>query len=205
MGLADSIRIMLGKLTPAEIEEREAAAQARHVRKMAQIEAETARLDAQIAKNAAQNAKNAARDAARQREADLYHQRLSRAAGVATLELHCHRDTWKWVVEWMDVGRTYHSWWPQAHADRITAESEHMIVVRLSGPQAAEVLTRLALTADVPGASMFSSRASITEKSISRRLYDAIGRVLDQITPDGGSKQPVPPVVLDDRPGDEGS
>lgn len=198
MGLADSIRIMLGKLTPAEIEEREAAAQARHERKMAQIEAETARLDAQIAKNAA-------RDAARQRETDLYHQRLSRAAGVATLELHCHRDTWKWVVEWMDVGRTYHSWWPQTHADRITAESEHMIVVRLSGPQTAEVLTRLALTADVPGASMFSSRASITEKSISRRLYDAIGRVLDQITPDGGSKQLVPPVVLDDRPGEEGS
>lgn len=194
MGLADSIRIMLGKLTPAEVEEREAAARARHEQKMAVIQEETARLTAQ-------NEATAANAAARRRETDLYQQRLSRAAGVATLELHCHQDTWTWITQWMNVERhRYSTWWPTSYDDRITKQADHMLVVRLSGTQTAEVLTRLARTGQVPGAVTSYDRTDATEQAIGRRLYDAIGRILDQITPDVASKQPVPPVVLDDRP-----
>lgn len=193
MGLADSIRIMLGKLTPAEIEERDAAAHARHEQKMAAIQRETARLEAE-------NAKFKADTAAKQREADLYRQRLSRAAGIATLELHCHEDTWRWIRDWMDVGRRYSNWWLLTYDDRVIKEADHMLVVLLSGPQTAEVLTRVARTGQVHGAVTSYDRTSTTEEIIGRRLYDAIGRVLDQITPDSAGKQPVPPVILDDRP-----
>jgi hypothetical protein len=198
MGLADSIRIMLGKLTPAEIEERDAAAHARHEQNLAVIRQDTARL-------AAKTARVEADAAERQREVDLYQQRLSRAAGVATLELRCHQDTWRWIKDWMDVGRSgYNRWWPDGlHGDRITAEDDHMMAIQLSGPQTAEVLTRVARTGQVPGASNALARIDATEQAIGRRIYDAIGRILDQIVPDPAGKQPVPPVIIDDRPESE--
>ncbi|BCY11127.1 hypothetical protein [Actinoplanes sp. L3-i22] len=195
MGLTDSIRIMLGKLTPAEIEERDAAARARRAKMQA---AEKQDADRRAAEAAAAQAENAAR----RREADLFKQRLSRAAGIAILELHCHRDTWQWIQDWMSVGLGGgRSWWSSAFDDRITQQTDHMLVVQLSGPQTAEILTRVARIGRIHGASTgFGSTANDTDRAIGRRLYQAIGRILDQIAPDTTSKQAVPPVVLDDRP-----
>jgi hypothetical protein len=193
MGLADSIRIMLGKLTPAEIEERDAVARARHEQNLAAIRQAAAH-------QAAKKAQAEADIAESRREADLYQQRLSRAAGIATLELHCHQDTWQWIKDWMDVGRRYGNWWLLTYQDRITEQGDHLLLVRLSGPQTAEVLTRVARTGQVSGAVLPYERISTTERAIGRRVYDAIGRVLDQVVPDTTGKQPVPPVILDDRP-----
>lgn len=181
VGWADSIRIMLGKLTPAEIEERDAIVRARR--------------DRQAAEEAS--------EAAQHREDDLHQQRLVRAAGIATIELHCHQDTWQWLVNFMEGDRGSYSapWWPTDYENRITHKPDHMLAILLSGPQAAEVLTRIRRLAQLSDDAIKPDLSAVAAKrAVARRIYQAFSLVIDQIVLDTSNGTPVPPVVLDDRP-----
>jgi hypothetical protein len=196
MGLADRIRIMLGNLTPGEIEERDAAARKR------QEDAEREAAAERAAQNAAAQRAAAARTAQRE-QTDLYQDRLLKAGGVANLELVCHEDTWSFIKGWFFYDHRRYSWWPDRYNDRVAKRGDKILSVRLSGLQAAQVVSRMGWAAAVPGVDRpyATPPASDTERAVAQRIYDAIGAVLDQVDPDAGNDREVPPAVLDDRPG----
>jgi hypothetical protein len=184
MGIADFIRIALGKLTPEEQAERDAAARQRQA--MAE--------------------QRAAAQAAEQQAVDevyaYYHQRLARAGGVANLVLVCHTDTWAFIKNWMDYDKRPYGWWRKQHHDRVTVHPSDMLSVRLSGPQVAEVLARIAWVSRISGVAhpWGVPHPGHTDQAVARRVYAVLGAVLDQVDPDAPGEQELPPAVVDDRP-----
>lgn len=184
MGLADRIRIMFGNLTPGEIEERDAAAKLRVAE--AERKAEARRM-AELAKS---------------EQRDDHSELLERAGGIASLELQCHIDTWSFVQSWMDQDRRPYHWFN--HTDRVTRYEGGLVGVRLSGLQVAEVMQRMAWAAGGIGGVGHPSYVLFpgdTDRAVAYRIYNAIALVLEQIDADRPTDSPVPPAVLDDRPG----
>jgi hypothetical protein len=132
--------------------------------------------------------------------------RLRNCGGIAVLELRCHEDTWAFIREWMEQWRSKERgpWWRPEHEERVVEQDQHMRTVRLSGPQAAELLERMAGIADVGGGIVRIPRRwrrlrTASDEAIANRVYLAIARVVDHVDAEAPGGKPVPTVVLDDR------
>lgn len=114
-----------------------------------------------------------------QSEARQEHQaRLERAAGISSLTLRCHKDTWARVT-----GRVGH---PSARPRDL---GDGLIEVSLSGPYVIDLLNSASnLTAYTPPAI----------HAVMSRLNRVLVAVVDQVDPDAPAR-PLPPVVLDDQ------
>lgn len=186
MGLADRIRIMRGHLTPEEVAERDAAARVRREKAERQAEQRRQYQDATAAQQS------------------QHRDRLERCGSLSILELVCHRDTWSFIRRWMNQANYGHEWWSSGGVgNRITNHAGgDMLTIRLSGPQTGEVIERMAMACKLAGVTPHPGVAvsDQVDAAIAGRIYDRIGAILDLIDLDNPSTEPVPPVVLDDRP-----
>jgi hypothetical protein len=176
MGIADLIRIALGRLTPEEAAERDDAARRR--RELAEQRAATAIVNA--------------------RRRHLYPRRLVYSGGISSVELTCHEDTWEFITHWMSQHNFGQAWWKPEHNNRITRRQQHMVSVHLSGPQLAEILTRMAIMARVEGARVpwTFPEVPVTDRAVALRVYDAIGALVDQVDPNAAGASTAPCVGL---------
>ncbi|MFC5003286.1 hypothetical protein ACFPIJ_36325 [Dactylosporangium cerinum] len=186
--VADTIRVILGNLTPEEVAERDAAARRRRER----AEQTSAPADPQSDETFRQHTR-----------------RLELAAGISRVELRCHQDTWLFVTTWMQYGRYPagllsfpDNWWKESYRSRVTELEHDMREISLSGIQVAEILDRLAVTLGLPGTSrpIYLPRAGATDRALARRLYDGIGAIVDLVQPASSDQVSLPPIVIDDRP-----
>jgi hypothetical protein len=179
MGIADRIRIAVGRLTPEETAERDAAARARRE------QAERRTVD------------QVARRQAAEQQRTRYQQRISRAAGVASVQLVCHRDTWLFIKRWTNQNQ-WGDW--AGYYNTVTDRDHGLAAIHLSGPQLIDVLTSMAWVGAIHGTKpLGASTPRITDQAIARRVYDAIGAIVDQIDPDAPKDHHIPPIVIDDR------
>jgi hypothetical protein len=170
VGFADTIRIALGRLTPAEQEERDRAAR----RRMAADDEQVALIRQRAA-----------------REPRHSHEELMEiAAGVSSLDLICHMDALNrlgWMMyendDWIQ---------PTELNGRLVRLDDGMVRATISGPHVATLLFR---------AGFGRHRGSELNRATARRFYSAVAAIVDQIDPAAGSDEPIPPVVLDARPG----
>ncbi|MGC0420996.1 hypothetical protein [Embleya sp. AB8] len=139
------------------------------------------------------------RDWWRDRRAAKYHdldrriehrRRMEAAAGVASIQVYCHQDTWAFIHEQaerapLSLNGTYI---PPRAEDVSTTNG--MIEARVSGPQ----LAHLIATMNLANRSGFGVNGAIA-----RRVYSELARVVDAIEPDSDRSRPVQPIVLDDR------
>jgi|GEM_PF-4225479 len=168
MGLADFIRIARGNLTPGEMAERDAAANARRV------------------------GSNGAAPRPRRSRKRLGDKELRvRAAGISTLTLICHTDTWAHVVTMM--GGTYWRDQPTAANSRIQTTDNDMVRVLLSGKHVVELLVTTAHKRK-------AWTSTYATNAIAQRLYDGLVDIVSRIDPASTATAEIPPLVLDDRP-----
>lgn len=118
---------------------------------------------------------------------------MERAAGVSTMRLVCHADTWA-ALERLPAGPvTAHHLEPiSATPERITERCDGMLEIVLSGP---EVVRLLRVT------HYHKQGPSLPEPhALGERTFRAFGAVLDTVGPHSRVATEIPPVVLDDRP-----
>lgn len=118
---------------------------------------------------------------------------VDRAAGVATVPLICHEDTWSVLTQVRAFGLD------QLPADRITRRDDRLVEVELSG---ATLVTILDATADYDRHSRAMKIRRLVHTpagalQIVNRLRKQIATVLEKVGPGGDSE--IPPLVLDDK------
>jgi hypothetical protein len=119
-----------------------------------------------------------ARQAAeRQRE-----ERLSKAAGISSVDLICHRDTWNWIRSELNTVNL-----PGPPPGDAT-----MLRVPLSGPNLVRILTGTWFKRSAAG-------GYIGDRAIAGRVYDAIAEIVDGVDPATKDGTPVPDIVIDDK------
>ncbi|MEW1678115.1 hypothetical protein [Streptomyces noursei] len=119
-------------------------------------------------------------------------QYMTAAAGVGSVQLRCHQDTWNYFLrEFQKHSYNAASFRRPAEA-AIVREDDGMIVVPLSGSTVAALLDRC---------NGMSRRTEPLDHAMGVRVYEAIATVLRKIEPAGEQKIPLPPITLDDRPG----
>jgi hypothetical protein len=170
MSLADRLRIIRGHLTPAEVEERDALVRQRQ-QAHAQMEA---------------------RQAAKGAEYRLYQDRMHQAAGIASVTLICHADMWRFIDRHCGA-RT--SWRTPDQAE-ITNLPDGLRQVALSGPQLVTILFVMADLTRITGGIL---RVPIGVGPIARRVYDAVGAVVDLADPRSPHGTALPHIVIDAR------
>lgn len=117
---------------------------------------------------------------------------MRRAAGISTMQLTCHPDTWEALlglpsshlmdsrVESID-----------AHEERVVIDERGMLQIALSGPEVVRIIQVTAYN---------KKSQSPVRKAIAERTYMAFGAVLDTVGPTHNPDTEIPPVILDDRP-----
>jgi hypothetical protein len=178
VGLADTIRIMRGHLTPEETAERDAAARRRREAADQQVQ--------QQAATAKREEQTAAAAAARQRK---HGERIQRAAAISSVELVCHEDTLNSIRSEIrrEIGRL-------SGADKIKELGEGRRAIRLSGPELAVVLQETGRTARITDDPYFHTPA---ERAVALQVYRAVSRIVDQADPDADPSRALPPIVID--------
>lgn len=118
---------------------------------------------------------------------------MRRAAGISTLRLICHQDTWLALVS-LPSGHIRGSEVEgiDAHDDRIARGGENgMLEIALSGPEVVRIIQ----------VTNFNKKCGEpVRKAIAERTYMAFGSVLDTVGPTHSPDVEIPPVILDDRP-----
>lgn len=125
---------------------------------------------------------------AKVKERRLHKERLVKAAGVTTVPLVCTDDTWTFIHSQSVSGVSGVAFEKGAAKRR----DDGLVEIPFSGPKLVKLLTALRST---HSAYMISH----PHWALSKRVYDAVGEVIDQIDlaqPDG--KQ-LPPIVIDAR------
>lgn len=115
--------------------------------------------------------------ARRQRE-----ERLSKAVGISSVALICHRDTWQWIRK--EVRLTNEPAPPPTDAI--------MLKVPLSGPNLARILS----------VTWFKYTAIGTypvDRALAGRVYNAVAEIVDGVDPAAKERTPVPDIVIDDK------
>lgn len=120
--------------------------------------------------------------AAQDRARRLHQQRLERAAGISSLTLRCHPETWSYVI--VMAGMKWSLDVPQPRK-----LDNGLVEVDLSGP----IVVRL-----LENAWQLSPYTPPVTAALTRRLNRSLIAVVDQVDPDAPTR-PLPPVVLDDR------
>lgn len=113
--------------------------------------------------------------------------RQRRAAGVSTVQLVCHGDTWKVLA-----GLWYRSALPKVPADRVKPRTDGMVEVTLTGPTLVSLIT---LTHE--------GGITYTDIAVAKRTYEQIAKVIDAVDPDADPGRPIPAIVLDDKLSDK--
>lgn len=118
----------------------------------------------------------------------LRRRRRTRAAGISTLQLVCHPDTWDTILN------MWPSTWPNPLTGSVTERPDGLISVALSGPNVVKLVELCQ-----PGG---YGQSTYTDTAIARRTYRGVASVIDNLVPSGpdGDAPPIPPVVIDDRP-----
>ncbi|MGW6741685.1 hypothetical protein ACWGDX_13320 [Streptomyces sp. NPDC055025] len=114
--------------------------------------------------------------------------RLVRAAGVGSAVVRCHEDTWKFITGYC---WTKYNKFPLVTRDH-EAAGEGMKEVSLSGPNLAMILTRMGLVGAPVNPFTYN-------RSVARRVYEAVAAVVDTLDPDTEHGD-IPVIVIDDRP-----
>ncbi len=170
MSFADTLRIIRGHLTPAEVEER----------------------DALVRQRQQTNAQTEARQAAKGAEYRLYQDRLHQAAGVASVTLVCHADMWRFI----DRHCGQRTSWRTPDPAEITDLPDGLRQLSLSGPQLVTILFVMAdLTRIAGGILMVPTGVG----PIARRAYDAVGTVVDLADPHSPHGKALPHIIIDAR------
>lgn len=108
--------------------------------------------------------------------------RLMTAAGISTIILRCHGDTWDEIQRLM---RGFKGWSPPP---KTSCPSGILVEAQLSGPKAVAMLRGMRSHAmDFDG----------FNRAVARRAYIALAEVVDLVDPASPGKT-LPPVVLDD-------
>jgi len=116
-----------------------------------------------------------------------HHERMTVAAGISSVRMQCHADTWRELNDKM---------WnltPKVPDERITDLGDDMVEVVLSGPN---LVSLTQITNPTYGYSSNFHRA------LAARVYRQVSKVLDAVDADASPGTPIPPIVLDDRLGD---
>ncbi|WP_026416363.1 hypothetical protein [Actinomadura oligospora] len=116
-----------------------------------------------------------------------HEQLLTTAAGIASLDLVCHRDTWLWIYRWCII-------WEKTKAkaqDSIRSaapDDPNVLTVALSGPVLVNIMSRL----------YWHQKSEDQERRIfGTRFYAAFVAVVSQVDPAAAPGTAVPPVVID--------
>lgn len=109
----------------------------------------------------------------------LQQTRLRKAAGIATVELVCHRDMWVWLQQMLG---------------EIPLQVPPGPILRcsLSGITVVQILETMEEAAT-------ALRYSARDRALAHRLYQAVADIVDRIDPHTESRDPLPDIVLDDR------
>jgi hypothetical protein len=128
----------------------------------------------------------------------LSHQRrLAKAAGVSRVTLVCHPDTWAEIVEMSsEVVLPL-----KVEAETIGRE-DGLTAVSLSGVSLVRVLeiTQTICQAESPFGLGISPKYSAPDRAVAVRVYLAIARSLNNIERYQTRGEPMPDIVIDDRP-----
>lgn len=113
--------------------------------------------------------------------------RQRRAAGVSTVQLVCHSDTWSVLS-----GLWFQTVLPKVPKDRVKSRADGMVEVTLTGPTLVSLIT-------------LTHRGGITytDIAVAKRTYEQIAKVIDAIDPDADPGLPIPAIVLDDKLSDK--
>uniref|UniRef100_UPI003F4954ED hypothetical protein n=1 Tax=Nocardia suismassiliense TaxID=2077092 RepID=UPI003F4954ED len=116
-----------------------------------------------------------------------HEQRMHRAAGVSSVQLICHADTWS------NLDKFWGSFFIKAnkvHRGNVKDLGGDLVEVTLSGPS---LVMLLKLTR--------RRRFAIEERVIAKRVYEQVAKVIDEIDPEANPGKAIPPIVLDDKLG----
>jgi len=139
----------------------------------------------------------------------LHRERLDKAAGVSSMQIVCHEDTWEFVNQTVFPVVGYHIAYYGAvqserfPSDRVTSSGNGMVTVTLSGRHLVRCLTIFQAVLKVPRAH-FSHDAQ--RYAMAGRLYDLLSEVVDEVDIDSSSGG-IPRLVVnagleEDRPED---
>ncbi|GAA4923332.1 hypothetical protein HD597_000390 [Nonomuraea thailandensis] len=115
-----------------------------------------------------------------------HQERLVTAAGISSVNLVCHRDTFVFIQD-ADVVLRQRVRLP-------AAGDETLIKVPLSGPNLVRVLTTLRSICNDP----FRNSG---DQAVATRIYRAVAQIVDTVDRAATSGTPVPDILLDDRVG----
>ena len=117
---------------------------------------------------------------------------MRRAAGISTLRLICHEDTWTALkalrsgdLHQPEQGRI------DATEERITRNGDGMLEIALSGPEVVRIIQVTHRN---------QKHGSPEDLAISGRAYTGFGSVLETVGVGHSPGVEIPPVILDDRP-----
>ena len=113
--------------------------------------------------------------------------RQRRAAGVSTVQLVCHSDTWNVLSD-----RWSQSVLSRVPKDRVKLRADGMVEVTLTGPTLVSLIT---IT--------HSPHGTYTDVAVAQRTYEQIAKVIDAVDPDADPGIPIPAIVLDDKLSDK--
>ncbi len=125
---------------------------------------------------------------------------LTKAAGIATVELVCHQDTWG-QIEYLTKKRRHYD----LPSDPGISESDQMPSMTLSGVDLTEILEAMRITwteqelifgkDDVAHYAPFDH----VKVAVAKRIYLAVATAVEATSVEGGKGVRLPPIVIDDR------
>ncbi len=108
------------------------------------------------------------------------------AAGVSSVALRCHRDTWDRILDMMKTQGD----WRAPSGDSLKPLTNQMVEVSISGSNFVALLFKSSFVA--------SGALYEGDRVFAHRVYSAFAQVADRIDP-AARGRPLPPVVLDDQ------
>lgn len=131
----------------------------------------------------------------------LHQGRLEKAAGVSSLQIVCHEDTWSFVEQmaFPKLAAGHHiPRYGSVHADdfprdRVTSSGNGMVTVTLSGPHLVKCLTIFRAIVGVRPNEWFHDPQ---RNAMAARLYDLLADIVDDVDPDSSSGG-IPRLVID--------
>lgn len=120
---------------------------------------------------------------------------MRRAAGISTLRLICHEDTWR-ALKNLPADSLEHPSHTQRIGvglapERITSGESGLQEIVLSGPDVVRVIKVTAYN---------KKSTNLEWRAIAQRAYIGFGSVLQTVGPHHTPDTEIPPVILDDRP-----
>lgn len=123
---------------------------------------------------------------------DEREERLDKAAGVASVEVVCHPDTWRFVQSKAPAhsGGPF-SYYTATGARRdLEPDADGLIHISLSGPNLVSLLAWMWTTSASPNP---------VDRALAKRIYNGAAAVVDTVDPSAQPGQALPPIIIDDR------